>query len=116
MEISGRVAAGLGEGASYVRKYNKYFLQKLGFRAFPGTLNIRARLPGVKNTLLIEPVERELHPVECVKVVINNAMQGAVVRPFRTVHENNILEIIAPVNLKKYFSLKDGDKIQVKIK
>lgn len=39
--FTGRVFSGVGEGSFYVSLYSKKFLEKLGFRPYPGTLNLR---------------------------------------------------------------------------
>ena len=115
MEITGTIVNGLGEGALYVKKYNKYFLEKLGFEAFPGTLNLRVQTPFEwKNPILIAPQEQGLFPVECKEVIINNKLRGAVVRPTKTAHLKEVLEIIAPVNIKEYFNLKEVDRVRIR--
>lgn len=118
MEIIGRVVMGLGEGGFYVEKYNKYFLERLGFEAFPGTLNLSTNRIDFekffKNSVKIEPEEKGLFPVFCREVVINNKVKGAIVRPAKTSHKK-VLEIIAPLNLKEYFNLKEGDFVKVRI-
>lgn len=42
-------------------------------------------------------------------------IKGAIVIPEKTRHEKNILEIVAPVNLRKALKLKDGDSIQIEV-
>ena len=117
MEIKGFVASGLGEGALYVGKYNKYFLGKLGFEAFPGTLNLKcaADIGEIfKGSMVIRPEEKGLFPVHVRDAIINNKVKGAVVGPVKTVHKG-ILEVIAPLNIKEYLGLNEGDMVRVRL-
>ena len=116
MEMKGWIVSGLGEGGLYVKKYSRYFLEKLGFEPYPGTLNVKvAKPPVLKNPLLITPEEGGLFPVECFDAIINSKVRGAIVRPVKTAHQKDILEIIAPLNIKEYFNLKEGDSIMVRV-
>jgi len=116
MEVVGIVVTGLGEGAHYVRKYNKHFLEKFGFEAFPGTLNLSVENPvEVNDGIVIKPGEEGLFPVECTRAVINSRVKGALVKPRKTRHGKYIIEIIAPNNLREEFSLKDGNEVKVEI-
>ena len=45
------------------------------------------------------------------KVKINGKILGAVIFPDRTNLPPDTAEVIAPINLRKKFELKDGDKI-----
>lgn len=115
MELTGTVMTGLGEGAHYVKRYNRYFLQKLGFEAFPGTLNLKVQEgPSLQNPLTITPEEKDLHPVECVPAIINNKLRGAVVRPQKTSHQKEVVEVIAPQSVKEALGVKDGDQVTVR--
>lgn len=117
MDIEGQVVKGLGEGAFYVEKYRSYFLDTLGFEPFLGTLNVRvASLPPLTYPLTITPAaERGLFPVQCRDIIINNKVRGALVRPVKTAHQKEVLEIIAAVNLRERFSLQEGDTIRIRV-
>lgn len=41
----GEVVSGLGEGAYYVRQYEPLIEEYLGFKPFPGTLNVKILFP-----------------------------------------------------------------------
>ncbi len=114
MEIRGRVVSGTGEGQHYVKEYTQYFENALGFTCFPGTLNIKVdqipNLNGFKKFRVI-PEKSEFAPVDCYLVVINDEVDGAIVIPEKTRHGPDIIELIASVNLREHFELKDGDEV-----
>ena len=103
--IKGIVTSGLGKGAFYIQKYAKY----LPLTSFPGTLNIKSsyQLPKGKT---ISPKEVDLHPIDIYPILINNTYKGIIVKPHKTQH-NNILEIVAEINLRETLQLQDGDEI-----
>jgi riboflavin kinase len=127
--LEGTVFTGLGEGAYYVTKevYRKQFIEKLGFEPFPGTLNLklatdydlktRAELEaypaidiqGFKNT------DRTFGIVKCYPATIGNRVKGAMISALRSHYDNSVLELIAPVNLRKQLKLRDGQKVKVEI-
>lgn len=114
MEIRGRVVSGLGEGQQYIAKYLEYFETTLGFTCHPGTLNMKVeKLPsftGFKK-FRIEPKEQEFGAVDCYLVKINGEYDGAIVIPEKTKYGKDVLEVVAPVNLREELGLKDGDEL-----
>lgn len=129
LDVKGIVFSGLGEGAYYIamKGYRKQFESKLGFDPFPGTLNlrletavdrkIRASLDLAKGIHIdgFKDGRRTFGGAECFRAVLNGQVDGAVLVIERTSHDDSVLEIIAPVNLRRYFSLKDGDDVGVTI-
>ncbi len=128
--FGGTVVSGSGEGRYYVGQ-DEYFLQfheKLGFRPFLGTLNIKlksARDIGARNEMeklkpvVVEGFEKEgrtFGEIKCYPCVINRKFKGAVVIPERTHHPPDVVEIISPANLRKELSLNDGNYIHVEIR
>ncbi|OYT60963.1 MAG: riboflavin kinase [Desulfurococcales archaeon ex4484_217_1] len=128
--IRGIVATGLGEGRYYLmlNGYIKQFKEKLGFKPYPGTLNLKLKnLEDVvkKAKLLKTPgiiIEgfsdgiRTYGRVKAFKARINDlANNVAVVLPERTSHGFDILEVIAPFNIRKRLGLKDGDEVIVTV-
>ena len=65
MKLRGFVFSGLGKGAHYVEKYNKYFLEDLGMEFFPGTLNLRVNREVFlnKNGVVINPKEKDIFEI-----------------------------------------------------
>ncbi len=123
--IDGRVTDGLGEGAYYVEVYANRFHEALGFRPFAGTLNIRVvedasrkAVLNMKNTppLVVRGFSQEgrtFGDVICYRVRIQEEIEGAIVIAQRTHHDSDILEVIAPVNIRNRLGLKNNDCVQL---
>jgi riboflavin kinase len=127
--LEGTVFTGLGEGAYYISKeiYRKQFIEKLGFDPYPGTLNLRlttdydvkardeieaypaVEIEGFKNQ------DRTFGSVKCYSVIIENQVKGALISALRSHYDASVVEIIAPVSLRKHLKLKDGHKVKVEI-
>jgi riboflavin kinase len=127
--LEGTVFTGLGEGAYYISKeyYMKQFIEKLGFDPFPGTLNLKltteydlktkselesypaVEIQGFKNE------DRTFGLVKCYPAKIGNKIKGALVLALRSHYDASVLEIIAPVCLRKQLNLKDGNKVKVEV-
>ena len=132
IEILGTVTSGLGNGQKFMSKehYSNSFLDILGWRPFAGTLNLVLKDPiDVENIFCIENheisgflekkkdgivKERGSVKVKCVELILkqnsSHKMNGAIVLPSKTKH-TNVLEVIASVELRKVWHLKDGDQI-----
>jgi riboflavin kinase len=127
--LEGTVFTGLGEGAYYTSKeaYRKQFTEKLGFEPYPGTLNLKLNSEYDKKTRkeiesypAIEVTgfkneDRTFGLVKCYPVIIENKVKGALVTAMRSHYDVSVLEIIAPVCLRKQLNLKDGNKVKVEI-
>jgi riboflavin kinase len=122
--ISGYVRGGIGEGAYYVSQdqYKKQFSDKLGFDAYPGTLNVKinkeelAGLLAAKSPIKIDGFateERSFGPLTAYKIEINSK-RAAIVIPERTRHDDDIVEIIADVNLRDALGLKEKSVIEIR--
>ncbi len=127
--IEGTVFTGLGEGAYYTAKehYKKQFIEKLGFEPYPGTLNLKLtadydleartelesypaiEIEGFKNE------DRTFGIVKCYPIIIGNKVKGAIITALRTHYDASVLEILAPVSLRRHLNLKDGNKVKVEI-
>ena len=121
-KIFGTVQSGLGEGKYYLsfKQYVYQLKEKLGFEPFLGTLNFsvdEAELSSFKKALKeiyingFATKERSFGGLLAMKVKINGKILGAVIFPDRTNLPPDTAEVIAPINLRKKFELKDGDKI-----
>jgi len=129
LTLEGIVFSGLGEGAYYVMKdaYRKQFIEKLGFDPYPGTLNLklvtdydvktRSELDSYPAIELegFKSEERTYGPVKCYPAVIENKEKGAIISAIRTHYDSSVVEIIAPVCLRKHLNLKDGHKVKIEV-
>jgi riboflavin kinase len=119
--LEGRVFSGGGIGSffinlSWVRSQIK---EKLGFNPYPGTLNLQL-LPGTDVKELRDTTKgikikssEGFHEGRCFKALIMEKLWGAVVVPDVPKYPNDLLEIMAPVNLRETLGLKDGVDIEV---
>ncbi len=127
--LEGTVFTGLGEGAYYVSKpdYRKQIVEKLGFEPYPGTLNVKLSSDyDIKTRMELEAYpaieitgflgeERSFGLVKCYPAIIGGKVKGALVTAMRSHYDSSVLEIIAPVCLRKQLTLKDGHKVKVEI-
>lgn len=127
--LEGTVFTGFGEGAYYISRgsYRKQFIEKLGVDPYPGTLNlklvtdydIKARneleaYPGVEIEGFKDE-DRTFGSVNCYPVIIENAVKGALILALRSHYDASVLEIIAPVPLRRQLKLKEGQKVKVEV-
>jgi riboflavin kinase len=127
--LEGTVFTGLGEGAYYISKepYRKQFTEKLGFDPFPGTLNLKLTTDyDIKTRMELDAYpaieisgfqneNRTFGLVKCYTAIIDNQVKGALVTALRSHYDVSVVEIIAPVYLRKQLNLKDGNKVKIEI-
>ena len=125
--LEGTVESGLGEGSYYTSRpqYKKQFAEKLSFKPVDGTLNMKVNEQQLglflqESTQIyikgFKTKERTFGGINCRKARINNSVDGALIIPERSNYPSNIVEIIAPVSLRRKFNLRDGQKITLVIK
>jgi len=126
LELAGQVVSGVGEGSYYVGQegYRQQFKQELGFDPYPGTLDLKLdkaslelratllELPGRQIGGFSTP-ERTFGPVKCFPAVLRGT-KVAVILPSRS-HYSDVIELIAPRNLRKGLKLSDGDVVKVEV-
>lgn len=120
--LKGRVFLGYGEGKYYMKNYKKKLKQELGFEPYEGTLNVRVEfvelkrfLHGLKKIRVNEfsTKERSFGAVDCYPVMVEDKIKGAIVIPGRNKYGGDVVEIIAPVYLRKALNIKDNGQIKI---
>lgn len=127
--LVGEVFTGLGEGAYYVSRegYRRQFVAKLGFDPYPGTLNVRlSDSRSLANREVLDHFKgieiegfsdegRAYGPVKCFRATINGKVEGALVMARRSHYGKDVVEFIAPVNLRRLLGLRDGDRVKAEV-
>jgi riboflavin kinase len=126
MELQGTVTTGLGKGAYYIGldEYQQLFNNRLGFKPFPGTLNLdvdpdrrQAFMEAADTVYIPAPVHdgERMSAADAHKITINE-IEGALLDLEITDHPDSIAEIIAPINLRNAYGLEDGDTVTVMLR
>lgn len=126
----GQVTSGLGKGKQFVSLdgYRRQFAEKLGYEPFPGTLNVELATSSVRarvgldgaDSIRIEPWSEgdvTYGAAYCYPATVE-ATGGVVERahlvvPVRTEHDDDEIEILAPVEIREDLDLSDGDSLTV---
>jgi riboflavin kinase len=125
MIISGIIVSGTRKGSYFVSQkvYSDQFIHILGFKPFPGTLNIEVNEKDLqeivnisKQKLNIIHGQEGFGDVKYIKSTLNNKIDGALLFPVKTEHPPKILEFIANENLREDLNLKDGDLVTLILK
>jgi len=125
-KITGKIVSGIKQGAFFTQLdwVQEQCLEKLGFKPFPGTLNLEL---ANENMAVIEAMQAqegiELVPPDStfcsgfVFPVTVEGISGAIVAPAADVrvHAKNIIEIISPIGLKDALAVEDGDWVTLTI-
>ena len=122
MKIDGEVTTGLGKAAYFLSQefYTREFNKNLGFVPYPGTLNVIVseefldEINEIKNNCenLIKPDEG-FGAVKYIEAKLCDKVNGAIVFPAKTTHEENYLEFIAENKLRDELNLIDGDTVSL---
>jgi len=125
--VEGTVESGLGEGAYYMSlpQYMQQFEQILGFAPYPGTLNLRLSQVAVQRRKRLtladwyqvagfESEGRTFGQVRCLPCMIGDIPCGIVV-PGRSHYPDALVEIIAPVGLRRELHLNDGQEVVIEV-
>ena len=126
LEITGKIISGAGEGAYFTQIdwVQQQCDEKLGFKPCPGTLNLEISdefLPAIKLLDRKEGIELiSPDPKFCNAMafhVLLGGFNGAIILPEEKVriHPKNVIEIIAPVNIKMSLKVKDGDSLEITV-
>ena len=122
--LTGKIVSGVRQAAYFTQLdwVQDQCLEKLGFRPYPGTLNVEIE----KNSL---PVLEKMQKQEATKLIPADpnfctarvlpvslgSAKGAIIIPAEDVqvHGKNIVEILAPVSIKDTLNVNDGDSVTV---
>jgi len=117
--MRGKISAGLGQGQYFIARegYSRQFLHHLGFVPFPGTLNVllEGPFPAEKQAIKIEGFQEEgrsFGECKCYRIKLNG-IDAAVVVPERSRYPADLVEVVAPVQLRRALGLKDGDPVEI---
>jgi riboflavin kinase len=127
IELVGTVVKGMGEGSYYMslNGYRLQFISRLGFDPYPGTLNIKLDkmyIDAKQEITKYPPIiiegfsdgKRTYGGVRCYRAKMNDTIDGAILIPERTHHDDSILEFISPVKIMD-LGIKHGDKVSIKV-
>lgn len=125
MEIDGLVTSGYGRGEKFLSQefYSSKFIKKLNFKPYPGTLNIIVSEKFLNDIISIKKKTNNIiegkdgfGSVKFIKAVLNNNINGAIVFPDKSTHEDNYLEFISKDKIREKLDLKDNDNVNLEIK
>lgn len=121
--LSGTIIQGLGEGTFYMsmEHYRNEIKKKLGFNAYPGTLNLKVAKNQQSFLKKIVPIKidgykscnRIFGGANCYKAQIKN-ISGSIIVPDLARHKD-VIEFIAPVHLKSELKISNGDKVKIEL-
>ncbi len=124
--LTGKIVSGIKQGAFFTQLdwVQEQCLEKLGFKPYPGTLNLEIAHENMAIIEALKPQEGvELVPPDSnfcsgfVFPITVEGISGAIVAPAEDVrvHGKNIIEIISHLGLKDALGVKDGDWVTLTI-
>lgn len=127
VKLRGKVVKGVGEGRKYVEIYSMEIEKTLGFKPFPGTLNVlldKESIPKIvfiystKPYTVIKPPFNGLADVYVWKGYIAKSgspdkIELYIARPAKTVHDVSVVELISSECIRKRLGLSDGDAVEI---
>ncbi|MDZ7731095.1 MAG: DUF120 domain-containing protein [Natrialbaceae archaeon] len=132
--LAGTITSGMGEGRHYISLpgYTRQFEERLEYEPFPGTLNVDLTSDSVRRRSAVaslEPIpidgweddDRTYGPAVCQPAVIethdgDRYERVHTIAPERTHHDDDQLEVIAPVKLRDELDLEDGDHVTITVR
>jgi riboflavin kinase len=130
ISFKGKVTSGAGESSYYLglKDYSDQLKKKLGFVPYRGTLNLKltsandmkqkSELEQTKGIVIegFRTKERTYGEAKCYPCIINSEVKGAVISPARSYYPPDVVQIISHVNLRRHFSLKEGDYVRIEVR
>ena len=121
IKLKGKIFSGKGEGEQFLTLLwvINQIQEKLHFRPYPGTLNVMLceknlefiNLLKNKNCTRIMPADGFSHGIVVPALV--NSNNCAIIVPIVAHYPENVLELIAPLNLRHSLNVKDGDEVSI---
>ncbi len=125
--LIGKVVSGVKQAAYFTQLdwVQEQCMEKLGFRPYPGTLNLEL---SEESLPIIDALQKEEgvtlippDPKFCIAKALpvsSGEASGAIIIPSEdvNVHGKNIVEVMAPIMLKKALDVKDGDSLTFIVK
>ncbi|AIZ57189.1 riboflavin kinase [Candidatus Methanoplasma termitum] len=125
--LRGVIADGIGEGKYYMCQigYSNQFEEKLGFKPYEGTLNVKVDREDVSKIDIIrsapgETIQgftqegRTFGSAVAHKAKIKS-IDCAIIIPERTHHDNTV-EIVCQYHLRRTLGIGNGDRVEIKVK
>jgi len=127
--VKGTVFSGLGQGGFFTQLdwVKQQCQDKLGFVPFPGTLNLRVgreyleviKKLRAKEGINLTPPTPDFCQAKSFPISLGG-IEAAIVVPEAEhftddVHSMDVIEVIAPVNIKKALGIEDGDELSITI-
>jgi len=123
--FEGVVVSGTGEGAYFLGlDWVRNEIRRVGgFDPYPGTLNLRItadalpRWSGIRKEAgaSLIPPEPDGCGGRLIPALVGDRIRAAVVVPDITRYGEELLEIVAPVHLRAFLGLRDGDRVRLVI-
>jgi riboflavin kinase len=121
--FSGEVISGKGSGKKYLalQWVKRQIEEKMGFVPCLGTLNIAlSEESALRRKFLLKVKSIQICPAEgyCVGLVFKASINGypcAIIVPQVEGYPDDLLEIIAPVNLRTALQIEDRNSVSVKV-
>lgn len=114
--MRGTVTMGASDAAEFVPLISDLVVEELGFRPYPGTLNL-TNTTGIDQLPTVEVSDGSLGTDDCHGVKFSpcsvNGVRSAVVKPLVDGYPAGKCELIAPVHLRRTFDIDDGDTVHL---
>jgi len=128
-ELKGKVVSGAQQASFFTQLewVQNQCMEKLGFRPYPGTLNLKLEMADENRESILElsrengikliPPDPKFCPAILLPVFIGEKIKGAIVMPSEEVNiqEKRILEVMAPLRLRDILGVKDGDVVALNL-
>ena len=119
--VRGRVFSGRGEGEFFVSLYAKNIAKAVGYTPYPGTLNVALEPKYIsiarkaldrRLAVIVEPPLKGFCRIYLWRAAIQS-IEVHVVKPEVSHYGDDVIEVIAPIPLRKVLMLGDGDPVEI---